>query len=354
MLRTHDLPSRPKKPRFLATRAAASLFFIASACSDQPADTALHGSDAAAVGDQIDGVGDSAVAPDVDIAPHDAAAPDGDTQLQADATGEPPWKPPASIGGAKRSAAVMFPSGYDGNTPIPTVVLMAGYDWRASELDAWWQLSQWVNDLGFALVLAEGTRDNDGSPFWNATDTCCDYDESGVDDVAYLKALFAEARQKWPVAQGRVVLFGHSNGAFMAYRMACEDPSSLWAVVSVAGSGFVDPNRCVAPAPVRILQVHGADDDVMPFVGDDEAPGALEMVQRWAERCGCTEQSPVEHPQPLTLVSTGPGEETRRAGFGSCVNGTFVELWTLHGVDHYPEFTGEGVRTLLSTVLSGL
>ena len=57
----------------------------------------------------------------------------------------------------------------------------------------------------FALI------DSEGWPFWNATDTCCDYDGSGVDDAGYLTRLLDEALERVAIDPARVVFMGHSN-----------------------------------------------------------------------------------------------------------------------------------------------
>ena len=43
-----------------------------------------------------------------------------------------------------------------------------------------------------------------------------------MDDAGYILNLIDEARLRFNVAADRVYLFGHSNGGFMAHKMACE------------------------------------------------------------------------------------------------------------------------------------
>ena len=64
-----------------------------------------------------------------------------------------------------------------------------------------------------------------------------------------------------------VLLLGHSNGGFMAYRLACEIPERITALASLAGAGLADPGDCrVSDVPVDVLQVHGLNDDTMPLM----------------------------------------------------------------------------------------
>lgn len=269
---------------------------------------------------------------DVDTEPSDI---DADT-----ATGWP------EVLGGERPARVIAPSGYAGER-LFAIVLLGGYDYFARDLDDWLELSGAVDTRGFLLVLPDGLVDEDGSPFWNATDTCCDYYGVGVDDVGYLTGLIDELEARFPVSG--VGLVGHSAGGFMAYRMACEVPARLSAVVSIAGSGFLDPTDCaVTDVPLPVLQVHGDADDIMPFDGDDEAPGALEMLERWGETNGCRLRSWVTE-----------GLSPNLADEGKTVVGTYrdacaedVLLWRLEGSDHYPSFTGAFLPRLLDWLMS--
>ena len=49
-----------------------------------------------------------------------------------------------------------------------------------------------VDQEGFIYLYPDGTRDPLYYRFWNATDACCDFDDSQVDDSGYLRALINE------------------------------------------------------------------------------------------------------------------------------------------------------------------
>ena len=155
-----------------------------------------------------------------------------------------------------RPANIMLPAGFDPTVATPIVFVLGGYFNLASELDDWINVSSLVDELGFILVLPNGTIDPDEAPFWNATDTCCDYYDSGVDDVGYLSSLLDEAKERFTIDTNRVIYLGHSNGAFMGYRMACQAAGDLTALVSIAGSSWLDEADCEATHPISVLQVH--------------------------------------------------------------------------------------------------
>lgn len=272
---------------------------------------------------------------------HDAgpdAGPDSGADLGE--TAAPPWQlpAPATLGG-QRPARLYVPKGYDGSQALPVVLAMPGYDNTSEDLDNWLQLRQRVDSDGFALILADGLTDTAGSPYWNATDTCCDYDGTGVDDVGYLFGLLDELAGKVHTDPARVTALGHSAGGFMAYRLACERADRIAAVVSVAGSGYVDAQACVPSAAVSVLQVHGLQDDVMPFGGDSEAPGALEMLERWGGYAGCDLDSWQAYGAKLALVKGAAADQATALHYAKgCQPGVAVELWRLPKADHEPSF----------------
>jgi poly(3-hydroxybutyrate) depolymerase len=90
-----------------------------------------------------------------------------------------------------RPVNVYIPSSYDGKTPLPLVIMLHGYKSSAAN-------------------------------FWNASDACCNFYNSGVDDAGYLRALIEEIGRQFSVDRKRIYLIGHSNGGYMTYRMACE------------------------------------------------------------------------------------------------------------------------------------
>ena len=55
------------------------------------------------------------------------------------------------------------------------------------------------------------------------------------DDAAYLRELVAAAANLWRVDFGRIYAYGHSNGAAMAYRLACEASDLFAGVIAFAG-----------------------------------------------------------------------------------------------------------------------
>lgn len=255
--------------------------------------------------------------------------------------------------GGQRSADLMLPT-EPGEEPLPLVLSLHGYGGDAAAQDSYVRLSARVPGYRFALIVPQGTSDSEGHAFWNATDACCNFHGSEVDDYAWLNQLVLAAREIVDVSGVYVV--GYSNGGFMAYRLACDGLDGLVAIASLAGSSFGDPGRCADASPVSVLQIHGTDDMQIPYDGTLEYeggyPGAVELVARWAERAGCDVESAFE-PGRLDLDESIDGAETtvRRIGEG-CSDGITIELWTIEGADHFPSFQDDWPDRLLRWLFS--
>ena len=68
----------------------------------------------------------------------------------------------------------------------------------------------WSDRLGFLYVYPDGTVDQEGRRFWNATDACCDDYGTGVDDSGYLRALIDAIITELNVDTEKIYLAGFS------------------------------------------------------------------------------------------------------------------------------------------------
>lgn len=234
-----------------------------------------------------------------------------------------------------RPAALVAPFGADPTEPLPLIIALHGYGSNVWKQSQYLGLIQRINVDRFLLLMPNGSRDEEGKRFWNATEFCCDFGDSNVDDVGYLRSLLDEASQS--VEIGPIYGVGHSNGGFMSFRLACDGVPGLTGIVSLAGTTFADEQRCAEAGPVSILQIHGDADDVILYEGD-EYPGAPETVMRWARRLGCDFNAAETLPdQDLDLGR--PEAETKVVRYRrGCTDGVTIEHWRIVGGRHDPEF----------------
>lgn len=252
------------------------------------------------------------------------------------------WPESLDIGG--REVPVWGPSDYDASEgALPVLVSLHGYSGNGALQDLYWGSSDYVDTGRFVLAVPDGTVDGGGFQFWNATDVCCNWYGSTVDDEAFLIDLLDEIEGTFPVDTDRVYFAGHSNGGFMSYRMACTHADRITAIASLAGSGYSEAELCEPSEPVSILQIHGTADGTVAYE-DDWAPGAETMVARWEDRDGCTGAS--ESLGTLDLDDNVAGEETVITRTSSCDEAATVELWTLEGSGHIPALTDDWMPEL--------
>lgn len=224
---------------------------------------------------------------------------------------------------------------------MPLIVALHGYGSSSAFVDAYFRLTQRSDQRGFLLVHPEGTVDRRGHRFWNATDACCNLDAAPVDDSTYLSGLITAVAARYTVDPKRVFVVGHSNGGFMAHRLACDHADQIAAIVSLAGAMDADPTKCRPSAPVSVLQIHGTADATIEYAGGTFAaghayPGARATAGAWValDRCAAT---PAPAAAPLDVDLTLAGAETTVERYtAGCAAGTAVELWTIRGGAHIP------------------
>jgi polyhydroxybutyrate depolymerase len=266
------------------------------------------------------------------------------------------------IAGGDRPVTVHVPPGLD-PAGAPLLILLHGYTASGAMSEQYLRLRRVAEAACVVYAFPDGTRDRRGNRFWNATDVCCDFGRTGVDDERYLADLIREITSMVAVDPRRVYLIGHSNGGFMAHRMACAHADLVAAIVSFAGVTYADEADCDPSEPVAILQVHGTADESIDYeggrltdIGDPTRyPSVEETIATWLTFNGCDDE--------LTETATrrdvdaridgpdGPAEAIVGASTG-CRSGGFVELWTIPDGRHVPALAPTFSSDLLDFLLA--
>jgi polyhydroxybutyrate depolymerase len=175
-------------------------------------------------------------------------------------------------GGRDRMALVQVPKAIDAAQPLPLVMALHGAGGGALHQadDANYGLITKSSEAGFVAVFPNGISDasNGLLATWNAGNCCARAREEKVDDVGFLRALAADVGTRLRIAPERVYAIGMSNGAMMAYRLACEAGDVFHGIMAVAGTD--NTQRCAPRQPVPVLHIHAKDD---PLVRFDGGPG---------------------------------------------------------------------------------
>ncbi|MEE2606553.1 MAG: hypothetical protein VX402_01840, partial [Candidatus Thermoplasmatota archaeon] len=245
----------------------------------------------------------------------------------------------AMIESEGRPATLTMPGGHVYNQPLPLVVALHGYS-SSGSFNAWWMsLYDSVHENEHLLLTPDGSMNIVGMRYWNATDACCNLFNTEVDDVTFLEGLISQAVQNYGADPEGVVLIGHSNGAFMSHRMACDRGSIIESIVSLNGATWDDfSNECPDTGRPNILHVHGTVDSVIEYGGGSmfggTYPSAPQTTAFWADRSGC--DASWTNLGSIDLTNSDGVAETDDLEHLNCSDGNRVAHWRINNGIHAP------------------
>ena len=213
------------------------------------------------------------------------------------------------VDGLKRTYRLYVPPSLDPEKPVPLVVLLHWSDSTGDEMAAT-RYDDQAKTSGFIAVYPDGFG---GS--WNLN--CCE----PLDDVKFISHLLDQLTTDYRIDKTRVFAAGLSNGAILAYMLACNLSDRFAAIASVAGAMWFDD--CRPTRPVSIMAVHGTADTTVLLGKPGQRYTAADAVQRWVTLDGCPAK-PKQTSKGLAKTSTWVG----------CHGGTEVRLDVVAGGIH--------------------
>jgi len=240
------------------------------------------------------------------------------------------------VGGVRRSYRVYLPSRLTPYHAVPLLLALHGGGGSGAQFERDSGFDGLAEADHFIVVYPDGTptRSGAGGRVWNAGGCCgvADQAHEDVDDVAFVRALIGKLRASYPIDRRKVFATGHSNGAMLSLRLACELSDELAAVAVQSGVLFVD--GCRPSQPVSVLEIHGTADENVPIDGGrgsrdisgSDYPPPLQGLKTLAARNGCPSAA---------KTSTDPHNHAVHYRFWSpCRAGTAVEWVTITGANH--------------------
>ena len=203
--------------------------------------------------------------------------------------------------GLTRLYRVHVPASYNPQTPAALLVALHGgggnMDYQAD--DRTYGLISQSEREGFVVVFPNGYSRLDGGKLatWNAGNCCGSARDKQVDDVGFIREMVRHITGQMAINPQRIYATGMSNGAMMAYRLACELPEVFSAIAAVAGT---DNTRVCQPGKaVSVLHIHAQDDRHVLFGGgagpDSVSRSAVtdyvsvpDSMAKWARIDGCS------------------------------------------------------------------
>jgi polyhydroxybutyrate depolymerase len=222
--------------------------------------------------------------------------------------------------GLSRSYLISRPS-TTSDTPLPVLVELHGSAVTPATEE---QRSGFLTTTGPAiLVYPAGVGES-----WNAGACCHVAQTDNIDDVGFITAVVQSVLAGQPdAAANQVYLAGYSNGAKMAFRMACAEPQLF---AGIATYGAVNTMACANTPPVSILVVASTGDPETTIgpggtrqtVNSYTEPTVVDQVAQYVQADSCAGA-----PQTLTQGSLTTTSM-------SCSGGRVVQQAIYKGGDH--------------------
>ncbi|MBU0636278.1 hypothetical protein KKE06_04605 [Candidatus Micrarchaeota archaeon] len=163
--------------------------------------------------------------------------------------------------GLKRTYLVHVPPSYTGENLTPVVLVLHGGGGNGESMKEFTLMDTTADKEGFIAVYPEGT----GKKFfgktlgsWNGGRCCPSAMEENVDDVGFISKMIDQLQADFNADQDRIFVTGHSNGAIMAYRLACELSNKIAAIAPIGAQGVFE--SCPLERPVPTIHFHGTKD----------------------------------------------------------------------------------------------
>ncbi len=244
----------------------------------------------------------------------------------------------------KRTFKVYTPSSYDKSSPLPLVIALHGRGGNGESMIL--VTRKGFNKLaerdGFIVVYPDGVEQNwnDGRSDEEANDRA---HSENIDDVGFISELIDIMIKDHNADPKRVYVTGISNGAIMAYRLACELSDKITAIAPVDGNiPYMLFPGCSPSGPVSVLAINNMNDPLVPYEGGTiyghfhrvnlgKVLSVDESVSFWVERNTCS---------PIPVVTEEPdrdpedGTRVIRSQYINETNGAEVVLYAIDGGGH--------------------
>src|SRR5687768_9005837 len=166
----------------------------------------------------------------------------------------------------ERAYYVFTPVGYDETSQLPLLIALhpSGTSGAAgmASLTGFNEIAERENFIVVYPIGPNGYWDyGAGLPQWASVN-------DALDDPGYLSKVLDEVTAEYAVDPQRIYAAGFSNGARMAFRLACDHANRLAGIAAVAATISDEvTSACPTENHVSVLFMHGTGDRVIPWEG---------------------------------------------------------------------------------------
>lgn len=181
--------------------------------------------------------------------------------------------------GLSRQFIMYVPTNYNSDIEYPLMINFHGFGGTASDFVETADMRSLAENENFIIVYPQGTLLG-GFPHWNSSAPSID-NKSSVDDIGFVEKMIENISSTYSINEKRVYAAGYSNGGFLSYYLACNS-KKFAAIGSVAGTMIDDSyQNCNAQVPTAMINIHGTNDEVVPYNGDAYASTSIADVVNW-------------------------------------------------------------------------
>jgi len=242
-----------------------------------------------------------------------------------------------------RSYRLSIPSGYN-KSSAKTWPLIVDFHGRGGSAESQWNNSQYyLNPTGqnFFVVYPNGCV---GAPSLKHPDRPerawqgAPYANKSCNDLLFVSDLVGRIQANYNIDSARIFASGKSNGGGFVDTLACSTTGDLFAAFAMASAALytdneTSPEPCIGHRPRMILESHGTEDHIIPFLGPYDpikpnyaVPDISHWTHRWAERnhCARDEDRIITHESWGTNIThsckdlTNNVQQYRVTGLGHC------------------------------------
>ncbi len=253
--------------------------------------------------------------------------------------------------GLTREFIVYVPDSYlFQNSDVPLLFSLHGFSSYAKWNMQYTGFQSLAEEKGFIIIYPQGTRwrtapsdkngySTEGQTHWNVGWTTSLGETSTSDDIGFIDDLIEWSTNNYNINKDRIYSTGMSNGGFMSYKLACNLSSKIAAIASVTGSMSPQTfSQCNPKHPTPIMQIHGLQDYVVPYLGYENLCKPMDdVINYWVEYNTC-DSNPV-----ITIIPDLDGDEYGGVHkiFKNEINNVSVELYLLEKMSHdWPRLYG--------------
>ena len=230
--------------------------------------------------------------------------------------------------GIERTFIIYVPDSYQDSEAVPLVINYHGLTSNSFDQMFYGDFRPIADRENFIIVHPQGTLNGDDVTYWNAQ-----FDPNGVDDIGFSAALIDSLSARYNIDAKRVYSTGMSNGGFMSYTLACELSDKIAAIASVTGSmTTVQARMTCDPANVcPIMQIHGTDDSVVPYEGQQFLASIDEVMTFWANQYNCNNTPEITAVDDSNTIDRSTVE---RQVYTDCDENSTLELFKVENGGH--------------------